>query len=132
MAHPAPASPSPRSREEHAAAKRAFFRIMEQWGVPDGQARVLLGSPSRATFYNHKRGEGGPLSPDTLERVSYVLGIYKALQLLFPNPEQADAWMRKPNRAFGGRSALEHALGGRVVDLADVRRHLDAVRGQGL
>jgi hypothetical protein len=115
----------------HAAAKRAFFRIMDAWGVSDGQARVLLGSPSRSTFYTYKRGAGGDLSHDALERVSYVLGIYKDLQLLFPNPAQADAWMAKPNRQFGGRSALEHALGGRVVDLADVRRYLDAVRGQG-
>jgi len=114
------------------AAKRAFFRIMDAWQVSDPDARVLLGAPSRSTFYNYKRGEGGALSADTLERISYVLGIYKALQLLFPNPQQADAWIRKPNQAFGGRSALEHALGGHVVDLADVRRFLDAVRGGGL
>jgi Protein of unknown function (DUF2384) len=113
------------------AAKRAFFRIMEAWGVTDHDARALLGAPSRTTFYNYKRGEGGALSGDTLERISYVLGIYKGLQLLFPNPEQADAWMRKPNRAFGGRTALEHALGGRVVDLARVREYVDSVRGQG-
>lgn len=121
-----------RSQLDHAAAKRAFFRIMDAWGVGDGEARVLLGSPSRSTFYNYKRGEGGALSADTLERISYVLGIYKALQLLFPNPEQADAWMRKPNRAFGDRSALQHALGSKVVDLASVRAYLDTVRGQGL
>ena len=114
------------------AAKRAFFRIMDAWGVGDHEARVLLGAPSRSTFYNYKRGEGGVPSADTLERISYVLGIYKALQLLFPNPAQADAWMRKPNRAFGDRSALEHVLGGKVVDLASVRGYLDGVRGQGL
>jgi len=122
---------APRPAEE-GAAKRAFFRIMEAWQVSDPEARVLLGAPSRSTFYNYKRGEGGALSADTLERISYVLGIYKALQLLFPNPQQADAWMRKPNQAFGGRSALEHALAGHVVDLADVRRYLDQVRGMGL
>jgi hypothetical protein len=117
---------------DHRAAKRAFFRIMESWGVTDPDARTLLGAPSRTTFYNYKRGEGGALSGDTLERISYVLGIYKGLQLLFPNSEQADGWMRKPNRAFGGRSALEHTLGGRVVDLARVREYVDSVRGQGL
>jgi hypothetical protein len=116
---------------DHRAAKRTFFRIMGAWGVDDRDARVLLGAPSRSTFYNYKRGEGGPLNADTLERISYVLGIYKALELLFPNSQQADAWMRKPNRAFGDRSALEHALGGKVVDLASVRAYLDSVRGQG-
>jgi uncharacterized protein (DUF2384 family) len=104
---------------------------MEAWSASDAEARVLLGSPSRSTFYNYKRGEGGPLAADTIERISYVLGIYKSLQLLFPNPEQADAWMKKPNEAFGDRSALAHALGGKVVDLATVRAYLDAVRGNG-
>jgi len=131
MSRTLPSEPAPRPIDD-AAAKRAFFRIAEAWGVTDVEARVLLGAPSRSTFYNYKRGEGGALSADTIERVSYVLGIYKALQLLFPNAQQADAWMRKPNDSFGGRSALEHALGGRVVDLAFVRRTLDAVRGEGL
>ena len=114
---------------DHDAVKRAFFRIMQAWGVRDADAQALLGRPSRTTFYAWKKGKGGKLSHDTLERVSYVLGIYKALQLLFSNPSQADAWMKKPNEAFGGRSALEHALGGRVVDLAHVRQYLDFVRG---
>ena len=114
---------------DHEAAKRAFFRIMDAWQVRDAQARVLLGSPSRTTFYAWKRGEGGKLSHDTLERVSYVLGIYKSLQLLFPDAARADAWIRKRNVAFGNQSALEHALGGRVIDLARVRHYLDFVRG---
>ncbi|MGB5375616.1 MAG: MbcA/ParS/Xre antitoxin family protein [Polyangiales bacterium] len=76
-----------------------------------------------------EEGGGGKLSHDTLERVSYVLGIYKALQPLFSNPGQADAWMKKPSAAFGGQSALEHALGGRVVDVAHVRQYLDFIRG---
>ena len=114
---------------DHGAVKRAFFRIMDAWEVRDPEARVLLGKPSRTTFYAWKKGEGGKLSHDTLERVSYVLGIYKALQILFSSPEQADAWMKKPNTAFGGQSGLSHALGGRVVDLAHVRQYLDFIRG---
>ncbi|MGB7477846.1 MAG: MbcA/ParS/Xre antitoxin family protein [Polyangiales bacterium] len=120
--------PTPRGLD-HEAVKRGFFRIMEAWSVRDSDAQVLLGRPSRTTFYAWKKGEGGKLSHDTLERVSYVLGIYKALQLLFSNPGQADAWIKKPNAAFGGQTALEHALGGRVVDLAHVRQYLDFVRG---
>jgi hypothetical protein len=120
--------PTPRGID-HDAVKRGFFRIMDAWGVRDSDALVLLGRPSRTTFYAWKKGEGGKLSHDTLERVSYVLGIYKTLQLLFSNPGQADAWMKKPNAAFGGQSALEHALGGRVVDLAHVRQYLDFIRG---
>jgi hypothetical protein len=120
--------PTPRAID-HDAVKRGFFRIMDAWEVRDADAQVLLGRPSRTTFYAWKKGEGGKLSHDTLERVSYVLGMYKALQLLFSNPDQADAWMKRPNAAFGGQSALEHALGGRVVDLAHVRQYLDFARG---
>ena len=120
--------PTPRGID-HDAVKRGFFRIMDAWEVRDSDAQVLLGRPSRTTFYAWKKGEGGKLSHDTLERVSYLLGIYKALQLLFSNPDQADVWMKKPNAALGGQSALERALGGRVVDLAHVRQYLDFVRG---
>jgi len=120
--------PTPRAID-HDAVKRGFFRIMDAWEVRDSDAQALLGRPSRTTFYAWKKGEGGKLSHDTLERVSYVLGVYKALQLLFSNPGQADAWMKRPNAAFGGQSALERALGGRVVDLAHVRQYLDFVRG---
>lgn len=113
------------------AAKRAFFRIMDAWGVAETDAITLLGGPSRATFYNYKKGAGGRLSADMLDRVSYILGIYKALQLLFIEKEQADSWIRKPNAAFGGQSALQRMLAGKIVDLAAVRTYLDAVRGGG-
>jgi hypothetical protein len=68
---------------------------------------------------------------DTLERISYVMGIYKALHILLPTPQAADAWVKKPNEAniTNGKSALERMRGGRVVDLADIRRYLDAERG---
>ena len=110
-------------------AKRAFFRIMDLWKVGVDDARTLLGSPSRSTFFSWKKGEGGALGRDVLERVSYLLGIYKGLQVLFPDPPQADAWLQKPNQAFGGRSALDRMLAGNVADLHAVRSYLDYVRG---
>ena len=66
-----------------------------------------------------------------LERLSYLLGIYKSLQILLPDPVAADAWVRRPNTAllFGGRSALERMLSGQVADLYVVREYLDAQRG---
>jgi hypothetical protein len=71
------------------------------------------------------------LSRDTLERLSYIFGIYSALQLLLPRPEAADAWIRKANTAplFGGGSALARMLSGQVADLYIVRQYLDAQRG---
>ena len=66
---------------------------------------------------------------DTLQRISYLLGIHKALQILYSDPALADSWIRRPNAAFGGQSALERMLAGDVSDLAAVRAHLDAARG---
>jgi Protein of unknown function (DUF2384) len=66
-----------------------------------------------------------------LERLSYLFGIYAALQILLPVPERANAWIRKPNTApfLGGQSALDRMLGGQVGDLFAVRQYLDAERG---
>ncbi len=112
-------------------AKKAFFRIVELWGVSNEHARLLLGHPSRTTFFAWKKGEGGNLPRDTFERISDVIGIYKALQVLFADAAQADAWVSKPNAAFGGRSALDRMIAGNMSDLHAVRAYLDHVRGGG-
>ncbi|HTV17866.1 MAG TPA: MbcA/ParS/Xre antitoxin family protein [Polyangiaceae bacterium] len=114
-----------------AVAKKTFFRIMDLWGATNEQAQVLLGSPSRSTFFSWKKGEGGNLSRDAFERISYVMGIYKALQILFADAPQADAWVSKPNAAFGGRSALDRMAAGNIGDLHAVRAYLDYARGGG-
>mgnify|MGYP003627423339 CR=1 FL=1 len=114
-------------------AAKLFLGITDEWQLTDAQRLVLAGHESRTTLNQWRQkvaaGEDIKLTRDTLERLSYVAGIYKALQLLFPNAEQWSGWIRRPNRDFGGRPALEHMLGGRVIDLADVRRYLDAQRG---
>lgn len=114
-----------------ATALTAFFNISAAWGLGADDERVLLGSPARSTFFKWKSERAARLSPDTLERISYILGIYKALHILLPTAQAADEWIKQPNAAppFGGKSALERMRGGRVIDLADVRRYLDAERG---
>jgi len=115
-----------------AAGLRAFARIADAWGLTVDEQLVLLGQPARSTYFAwRKRPDQANLPRDTLERLSNLLGIYKSLQILLPDPVAADAWVRKPNQAapFGGRSALTHMLGGNVSDLNLVRRHLDAARG---
>ena len=114
-----------------ASAMKAFFRVTDAWGVDNEEARVLLGRPSRARFFHWKRGDVKTVSHDTVRRISYVLGTWKALQMLFPISERADAWVKKPNDLLAGQSALERMLGGDVTDLAAVRQLLDAVRGGG-
>ncbi len=113
------------------AGLKAFFNIMKAWGVNDKQAQILLGSPARSTFYNWKANPNVALQHDTLERISYILGIYKDLQILLQKPEAADAWVKKPNDAplFGGQSALERMLSGNMADLYVTRQYLDAMRG---
>lgn len=110
---------------------RAFFRMTEQWNLRIAEQRKLLGDPPESTFYKWKRQQDGAPARDTLERVSYLLGIWKSLQILFPDPAQADAWLHKPNRSplFGGHSALDRMLSGNVADLYVVRQYLDAERG---
>jgi hypothetical protein len=112
------------------AAFRAFFRIAAAWGLTGAQMRTLLGGPPASTFYKWKAGDVGGVNRDVLERVSYVLGIYKDLQILLPDPAAADAWVRRPNAAapFGGSSALDRMLSGNVADLYHVRAYLDAER----
>jgi hypothetical protein len=122
-------APSLDERQRDQVALRAFFRLVELWGLSIEEARLLLGRPSRATLYNWKAGKVRSLPHDTLCRVSYLLGIHKALQILYADPALADAWVKRPNQAFGGQSALDRMLAGDVADLAAVRAHLDAARG---
>lgn len=112
-------------------ALRTFFRIADLWALSVEEQMTLLGTPSRSTFFKWKRVKDVTLPKDTLERISYILGIYKALQILLPDEQAADAWIRKPNAAapFGGQSALDRMLSGHVSDLYVVRQYLDAQRG---
>lgn len=116
--------------KKNSIALKAFFGITHKWKLTTEQERTLLGT-TQATFYRWKQQLDGSLSQDTLERISYILGIYKALRILLPNESIANQWIHKPNTAplFNGHSALEKLMQGRVVDLADVRRYLDAERG---
>lgn len=127
---------SPSATELHAGiapdvepkALVGFFRIMELWRANNTQARRVLGSPPERTFHKWKAEGTTRLSHDGLRRIGYVAGIYKALQILYANPAQADEWIRKPNRHFGGQTPLERMAAGDVTDLAAVRDYLDAAR----
>jgi hypothetical protein len=121
--------PSVSMNKSHIALK-AFFVIAHKWNLSTEQEKTLLGIPL-STLYRWKNKKDGILSHDTLERISYILGIYKALRILLPNETMANRWIHKPNKAvlFGGKSALDKLMIGRVIDLADVRRYLDAERG---
>lgn len=127
-----PARTAASSAQMGAAGLRAFTRIAAHWGLSTDEQRRLLGEPPRSSYFAWRKApDKAVLSRDTLERLSLLLGIYKALQILLPDAAAADAWVRKPNAAFGGASALSQMLGGNVSDLVRVRRWLDAARGGG-
>ena len=109
----------------------AFFRIAERWQLTARQQQIVLGEPARSTYFKWKSGQPGALGKDTLERLSYVAGIYKALQILIPRADLADAWMTQPNDAplFNGQPPLAMLTEGSVASLYRLRAYLDAQRG---
>ena len=106
-----------------------IFNIFSLWRLTGQQQMTLLGLSNEKTLYNWKnQPEKAKLTRDCLERISYILGIYRALQVLFPDEAFSDQWLHAPNDnpLFGGSAPIEKMLGGLVVDLAVVREHLDS------
>jgi hypothetical protein len=123
---------SPQARKRLSApAVRSFFNIANSWRLSVNEQRALLGFPAPSTYHKYKAGQIGTLSYDTLTRVSLVLGIYKALHILYPDDTLADNWVRLPNsnQLFGGRAAISLMTDGGMDGLYQVRRLLDGRRG---
>lgn len=123
------ADPAERERLSPAAV-RVFLNIMERWRVRDEDARRLLGGMSNGAFYAMKKDPERVLDEDRLRRVSYLVGIFKALNILH-GETLADRWMTLPNRnrIFGGLAPIEYLLRGGLPAFQAVRRLLDARRG---
>ena len=121
-------APAPITDEEAAAMFRAALTLFRHWAVSDEQAARLLDLPLR-TYRRWKVQGAKRITRDGKARLSNIMGIHKALRLVFRAPERAYAWIKAPNEAFGGRSALDVMLGGELTDLMRVRRYLDAERG---
>jgi hypothetical protein len=112
------------------SASKVFFNIVEKWNLRDGDARVLLGGVSNEQLYELKITPKRTLDTDMLTRISYVVGIFQALNILY-SKTLADAWMQCPNanRIFAGRTPLEYIMKGGLPAMQIVRRLLDARRG---
>lgn len=116
---------------EDVNARRALdtvFNIAEAWGLSEDEEAAILGQLDREALRAWRDERGPEIGEETKLRISYVLGIFRAINTLLPIPEQADAWMRKSNKApiFGGRSALDRMTDGEIDDLKIVRQYLDA------
>ena len=110
------------------AGLRTFFRIAARWSLTCEEQQVLLGGPARGTLLRWRAAkEVCAVDRDVIERISYVIGVYKLLHVLFPDATQADAWLRRPNAAplFAGTTALDRMLRGHMSDLREVREYLE-------
>lgn len=112
------------------SALKAFFNIADRWGLRDEDARGLLGGVASTAWYAWRKVPPRMLDTDTLTRISYLVGIFKALNILY-GEALADEWVRLPNGnpLFGGRTPLAFMLSGGLPALQTVRRLLDARRG---
>lgn len=122
---------SDREAEKGRVALKGFFRITEEWGCNADERSKLLGGPSRTTLYNYAKLNPTKLSNDTMERISYILGIYKALQVLYPTHERANRRIRLKTSdiPFCGKSAMEFMTQGSMMNLMMTRQYFDAKRG---
>ncbi len=121
---------STRERLSRSAIK-GFLRVMEKWGVKDPDARQLLGGISSGSYYGLKKEpKHRTLDQDALTRISLLLGIFKALNILY-SPALADAWINRPNRnaMFRGVSPLAYMIQRGQPGMVHVRQLLDARRG---
>jgi uncharacterized protein (DUF2384 family) len=125
-----PADPTAAITDREAEAMaRAVVNLFRRWELRDHDACVLLGGLSPRTYARWKDGDIGRIPRDLKARLSNLMGIHKALRIIFAEPERAYAWVRRPNAAFHGASALDVMLHGELTDLMRVRRYLDAERG---
>jgi hypothetical protein len=127
---PSPSEPSSViTNEEAAAMLRAAVTLFGLWGLTDKQAATLLGATDRSYARWKADGKAGSWPRDLKARLSNLMGVHKALRIIFREPQRGYDWVRAANNAFGGASALDVMLGGELTDLMRVRRYLDSERG---
>ena len=111
-------------------AVEAFFAIIDKWELRNEDAMALLGGASHGRYFELKKNRRGLLSQDELTRISLLIGIFKALNILF-NRRLANQWTSRPNTnpMFNGAPPLNFLTRGGVPGMLGVRRLLDSRRG---
>jgi hypothetical protein len=120
--------PDPITDEEGAAMFRAALNLFQKWSLTDEEAATLLDMPLRS-YRRWKTGTQGRIGRDGKARLSNLMGIHKALRMIFSDAQRGYDWIKAENAAFQGRSALSVMLGGELTDVMRVRRYLDGERG---
>lgn len=117
------------SQPQIEAMQRTIIQLFDRWGVSDANAAILMGGISTKTLQRWKNGEYGKPSRDQADRMSLLLGIHKALRIIYSDAARGYRWIGAANDLFGGRSALDIMLRGGIEDIRRIRTYLDSVRG---
>lgn len=123
-----PAAPEISDAEGEAMA-RAVVNLFAKWDMTDAQASILLGGLSPRTWARWKVGTIGRVPRDLKARLSNLMGIHKALRIIFTEADRSYRWVTRPNDTFDGATALDVMLAGELTDIMRVRRYLDDIRG---
>ena len=124
--------PNLRARASRERLARMVVQLLDHWQLAATDQAALLGlsSESRATVARYRRGEPLGDSADLLARAGHLLGIHKALRIMFPHDRDlAYRWVSTRNRRFGDRAPLE-IMTQSYEGLLAVRRYLDFERGR--
>ncbi|MCD6044279.1 MAG: hypothetical protein K0R40_3882 [Burkholderiales bacterium] len=134
MPRPAPAPRTDlHSRASRERLARMVVQLLEHWRLSAVDQATLLGlsANSRSTVARYRRGEPLADSPDLLARAGHLLGIHKALRIVFPHDlDLVYRWVSAPNRRFGGEAPLAVMRRHGYEGILAVRRYLDFERGR--
>lgn len=118
--------------QDRGKVSQMLMQLFEHWQLSNAQSLELLGlsADNRAALSNYRKGKPLANDRDKLERAGNLLGIHKALRLLFPhNRELAYAWMTTPNKAFGDQTPTDFIRDKGLLGYYVVRAYLDRQRG---
>ena len=122
-----------RTRQSRERLAHMVVTLLDRWQLsPNDQATLLgLSAQSRSTVARYRRGEPLADNADLLARAGHLLGIHKALRILFPHDvDLAYRWIGAPNARFGGMAPLEIMKRHGYEGILAVRRYLDFERGR--
>lgn len=114
-----------------AVAWKSLKNLTEKFDFKPKEVMTLMGEIPKASYYAGINQHKGKLNRDQLDRISYLLGIYKSLRILFDDSQQAMGWVNRQNTLppFNGMTPKEYMLEGSMIRLSEVRRFLDFWRG---
>lgn len=126
-----PISPRPATEKQGKTALKVVLRILEKWGCSEAEKQALLGI-GRSTLHKYQSApDSARLTPDLMERLSYLLNMHQALRIVFENPENVYGFLRMANHNayFNGKTPMDIMTTGRMAHLYEVAKRVDALRG---